>query len=177
MRKMERALWAALLLLNLSLLSFAQDATGKVVGVVTDSSGAVLPNAQVTVTNTATNINQQVTTNKDGFYQAIHLPPGDYKVTVVQPGFEQSTVASKTALQINQTLRVDVQLQVGKISDSVTVESSTSQVGNGKFHHWCNCNRSGYLRTASQWQKLAGLNRYAAGRERHQPGYYRSWYV
>ncbi len=128
MRKMERALWAALLLLNLSLLSFAQDATGKVVGVVTDSSGAVLPNAQVTVTNTATNINQQVTTNKDGFYQAIHLPPGDYKVTVVQPGFEQSTVASKTALQINQTLRVDVQLQVGKISDSVTVESSTSQV-------------------------------------------------
>ena len=106
----------------------AQDATGKITGIVTDASGAVIPDAEVTVTNSATNIAREIKTNKDGFYQALQLPIGLYRVAVSASGFERKTVSSRTALQINETLRIDVELNVGKLSDSVTVESSTSQV-------------------------------------------------
>src|SRR5947209_14104429 len=78
-----------------------QDATGKITGTVTDSSGAVVPNAKVTVTNTATNIAHTTVSSTEGTYQALQLPLGLYKVPVDTPGFEQTTVQSKTALQIN----------------------------------------------------------------------------
>ncbi len=117
----------ALLTTNLCLLP-AQDATGKITGIITDSSGAVIPNANVKVSNSATNVSQDVTTNKEGFYQALQLPIGLYRVTVVAPGFETTTIESKTRLQINETLRIDATLQVGKVSNAVTVESNTSQV-------------------------------------------------
>ncbi len=107
---------------------WAQDTTGKITGVVTDSSGAVIPNASVTVTNIATNVTKQATTDNSGLYQAIQLPIGLYRVTVAAPGFEQTTIQSKTALQINETLRIDVTLNIGKISNTVTVESAGSQV-------------------------------------------------
>ncbi|MDQ2711425.1 MAG: TonB-dependent receptor, partial [Acidobacteriota bacterium] len=128
MLQTRRLLAAFAFLLVASLPGFAQDASGKITGIVTDQTGATVPDAQVTVTNSATNIAQQVTTNKDGFYQALQLPIGLYRVTVAVPGFEKTTIDSKTALQINQTLRIDVKLQIGKVSDTVTVESATSQV-------------------------------------------------
>lgn len=107
---------------------WGQGTTGKITGVVTDSSGAVIPNANVAITNLATNINHQTVTDASGVYQVVQLPIGSYKVTVTAPGFEQTTVESKTALQINETLRVDVQLQLGKVSGEITVESVASQV-------------------------------------------------
>ncbi len=128
MIKIGRAFAALALLFSVSSVSPAQDATGKITGIVTDASGAIIPNAQVTVRNTATNVSQELTTNKDGFYQALQLPIGLYRVTVVAPGFDQTTIDSKTALQINETLRIDVKLDVGKVSNAVTVESNTSQV-------------------------------------------------
>ncbi len=106
----------------------AQGTTGKITGVVTDPTGAVVPNAAVTVTNVATNISHPTTTNASGLYQVLQLPIGMYRVTAQAPGFEQTTIASKTSLEINQTLRIDVQLQVGKVSGAVTVESNATQV-------------------------------------------------
>lgn len=124
-----RRVVVAFALLTSSLSSLrAQDATGKISGIVTDATGAVISDATVTVTNVATNVSQELTTNKDGFYQALQLPIGLYRVTVTAPGFERTTIASKTSLQINETLRIDVKLEIGKISDSVTVESNVSQV-------------------------------------------------
>ncbi len=82
MLQTRRLLAAFAFLLVASLPGSAQDASGKITGIVTDQTGATVPNAQVTVTNTATNINQQITTNKDGFYQALQLPIGLYRVTV-----------------------------------------------------------------------------------------------
>lgn len=117
----------ALLISNICFLP-AQDATGKITGTVTDASGAVIPDAKVTVTNTATNVTKDLTTNKDGVYQGLQLPIGFYRVTVAAQGFQQTTIESKTALQINETLRVDVKLEIGKLSDTVTVESNASQV-------------------------------------------------
>src|SRR6185437_11340570 len=106
----------------------AQDTTGKITGVVTDATGAIVPNATVTVTNAATNISHSTTTNAAGLYQVLQLPIGLYRVTAQAPGFAQTTIASKTALEINQTLRIDVQLQLGKVSGEVTVEANASQV-------------------------------------------------
>lgn len=107
---------------------FAQDATGKITGVVTDATGAVVPNAKVTVTKTSTNISHETQTDSAGVYQVLQLPIGMYKVTVNAPGFEEITVDSKTALEINQTLRIDVRMQLGRVTGEVTVESQASQV-------------------------------------------------
>jgi outer membrane receptor protein involved in Fe transport len=106
----------------------AQDATGKITGVVTDPSGAVVANATVTVTNRATNFSKVVKTDAAGLYQALLLPIGGYKVTASAPGFETVTVVTLNPLEINQTMRVDIQLPVGKLSDTVVVESTASLV-------------------------------------------------
>ncbi|HTQ56621.1 MAG TPA: TonB-dependent receptor [Bryobacteraceae bacterium] len=106
----------------------AQDATGKITGVVTDPSGAVVANASVTVTNRATNFSKQTLSDTSGFYQALLLPIGPYKVTASAPGFETVTVVPQNSLEINQTMRVDIQLQVGKLTDTVEVESNASLV-------------------------------------------------
>ncbi|MBV8832957.1 MAG: TonB-dependent receptor [Acidobacteriaceae bacterium] len=112
----------------LSIPTFGQDATGKITGIVTDPAGAVVPNTRVVVTNTATNVSHEATSDQAGFYQVVQLPIGLYRVTAQAQGFEQVTVESKTALEINQTLRIDVHLQIGTVSNTVIVESSASQV-------------------------------------------------
>ncbi len=106
----------------------AQDATGKISGVVTDPSGAVVANANVTVTNLETNFRKEAKTDSSGFYQALLLPIGKYKITAGATGFEKVTMVPQNALEINQTMRVDVQLPVGKLSDTVVVESTASMV-------------------------------------------------
>ncbi len=107
---------------------FAQDVTGKITGTVTDPSGAIVANAKVVVTNKATGIAHETTSNSSGVYQVLQLPIGRYKVSAEAPGFQQVTIDSETPLEINQTLRIDVNLQVGRISSAVTVESRPSQV-------------------------------------------------
>ncbi len=119
---------AVILCLTLGWSLFAQDTTGKITGIVTDPSGAVIPNAKITVTNKATGISHDATSDQSGFYQVLQLPIGLYQVTAQAPGFAQVTVDSKTPLEINQTLRIDVQLQVGKISSAIEVSSSATMV-------------------------------------------------
>ncbi len=106
----------------------AQDTTGKITGTVTDPSGAIVPNAKITVTNTATGISHDATTDQSGSYQVLQLPIGLYRVRAEAPGFQVTTVDSKTALEINQTLRIDVKLEVGQVSSAVQVESNASMV-------------------------------------------------
>ncbi len=116
----------AAVLLALSLQ--AQDTTGKITGVITDPAGAVVPNVKVTITNLSTNSKHETLSNQAGVYQVLQLPIGSYEVTAVAPGFELVTVRPQTALEINQTLRVDVQLQLGKVGSEITVESNVTQV-------------------------------------------------
>ena len=105
----------------------AQDATGTVAGVVTDPAGAVVQNAKVAVTNVGTKITKDTLTDNRGFYQVSHLPIGNYQVTVESTGFAKET-SSPSALDINQTLRVDLKLQIGTVSNTVTVDSQASTV-------------------------------------------------
>ena len=105
----------------------AQDATGTIAGVIADPTGAVIQQAKVTVTNVGTTTAKETYTDKSGFYQVPHLPIGSYEVTVEAPGFSKQT-SSSSSLDINQTLRIDFKLQIGRVSDVVNVESQESTV-------------------------------------------------
>ncbi|HUA58050.1 MAG TPA: TonB-dependent receptor, partial [Verrucomicrobiae bacterium] len=106
----------------------AQNATGKIAGNVVDPTGAVIASAKVTVTNIATQISKQTSTDKDGFYQVAELPIGRYEVAAEAPGFARVVVQPKNSLEINQTLRVDLNLEVGNVKDTITIEAAASAV-------------------------------------------------
>ena len=107
--------------------AMAQNSTGRVLGVVTDSQGLFLAGAKVTVTNTATNAHWEVVTGSDGAYQVLNLPIGVYSVTVEQRGFKKA-VTTPQELTINQSLRIDVSLKVGTINEVIDVKSESAMV-------------------------------------------------
>ena len=100
----------------------AQTVTGSVTGTVTDTTGAVIPKAQVTVTNTATGVSTAATTNDSGTYNVRFLPIGPYTVNLSAPGFQTQSIPA-FALEINQTAKVDGKLNAG--GDSTQVDVST----------------------------------------------------
>ncbi len=123
MMKRIVALAAALLLLFFAPSSgVAQTSFGTITGVLRDSSGAVLPDAAVTATNDNTGQSRQATTDSSGNYAIPSLLPSVYTVSAELKGFKKG-VASKVNLEVNQTLRVDITLQVGEISQTVEVEA------------------------------------------------------
>lgn len=105
----------------------AQAGAGSLSGVVTDPSGAVIPDAQVTITNQATGASWKEATNKEGFYSQEGLAVGVYKVEVGKEGFRQSIIQG---LQIDpgQRRASNVVLQVGSASTQVTVSANAEQV-------------------------------------------------
>src|SRR5271166_5589158 len=117
----------ALLAVMVPVLSRAQDATARITGTITDSTGAVIPGVQVTVTNTATQTARQATTDHDGGYQVLALPIGTYKVTATRDGF-RTVVSTEYKLLINQALRVDFKMQVGTASEKVEVGAEAAPV-------------------------------------------------
>ncbi len=111
--------------------AWAQDATGKIAGNITDASGAGVPRAKIVVTNLETNIQKQAVTNDQGFYQVLQLPIGHYEVSAEAQGFSKSVSRPVNPLEINQTLRVDLSLEVGAASISVTVEGQAGNIETG----------------------------------------------
>ena len=106
----------------------AQEITGTILGTVTDSSGAVVPHAKVTVVNTDRNAVQRTTqTDNNGYYAAPLLPIGRYAVTVAAPGFKSF---SKTGIELNVSdrLSVNAALQPGSVQEMVSVEADALQV-------------------------------------------------
>lgn len=98
----------------------AQEFRATVNGRVTDPTGAAIPNATVTVRNTATNENVVVTTNGEGNYTVPFLRPGVYNITVEAPGFKKFT-RDQQPLQVSQVATINVQLEVGAATETVTV--------------------------------------------------------
>ena len=113
--------------LLLALGAVAQIQNGQFDGAVTDPSGAAIPNAKVTVTNTGTNLAVVVTTNQSGNYSAKELPIGSYKVTVEATGFKTQT---NTNLIVNAGVisRVDFKMQLGQVTDIVEVSGEQTTV-------------------------------------------------
>lgn len=107
--------------------ALAQDATGRVIGTVIDQQGAAVPAAEVTVTNTDTKQSATTTTREDGTFEVVHLPIGLYRVEVEHAGFNK-VATQPNRLEINQSLRFDVVLTLGAITQTVTVEAQTTRV-------------------------------------------------
>jgi hypothetical protein len=99
---------------------------GTIQGVVTDDSGAVIPGAQVVVKNDATGVAVSRSTNEVGFYSAPGLNPGSYSVTASSEGFSTAQ-RTNISLEVAQTLRLDIQLNVGQLTETVEV-SATAQL-------------------------------------------------
>ena len=115
-----------LLLALVSTIAYAQE-TASIVGTVTDPTGAAVPSAKITITNTQTGIVRNTTTNDTGNYAARELPIGRYDVQVEVPGFKAFKTTGIT-LNVNDTVRADATLQVGQPQESVTVEANAVQV-------------------------------------------------
>jgi len=106
-------------------VALAQVETARVIGTVKDQSGAVVPGAAVTFTNTATGISLKTATRSDGSYESAPLRIGTYTVSVETPGFKR-IVREGIVLQIQQTAVVDFALQVGQVSQEVTVTAAAA---------------------------------------------------
>ena len=100
---------------------------GSISGLVTDPSGAVIAGAEVVALNTATGIKQTVKTDTAGFYSFPSLPIGPYEIDVRQTGFKEFR-ATGLVIDANTALRVDATLQVGTVTQEVSVSATAVQV-------------------------------------------------
>ena len=105
----------------------AQSNAADLQGFVKDASGAVIPNASVTARNPLTNVSRTTTTNDEGLYRIVNLPPGDYEITVEAPNFKKA-VLTKVTITVGQRADVDVALETGQISESVTISNATAEI-------------------------------------------------
>lgn len=119
-----RLLPVALIVAGCCLAAAAQETRGTILGNVTDSSGAVVPAAQVTITNLDTNTVTRVTTNAAGLYEAPLLLPGSYEIAAEASGFRK-LVRRGIVLNVGARLEINLPLQVGQVVDQVTVTAES----------------------------------------------------
>ena len=122
--KWKSAFAVAILLIGLSLLSsaplFSQGSTGRILGTVTDQTGGAVAGAAVIVTDTARGTSRNLTTDDAGEYNAPSLTPSTYKVHVEAKGFK-AIDRQNVILEVNGNIRVDIQLQPGDVTQTITV--------------------------------------------------------
>ena len=114
----------ALLAFGLAVSGHAQT-LGEITGLVTDASGAVIPEARITVTNTNTNAARTTVTNAAGVYSVPSLIPGIYSVRAEANGF-QSVVRAGIELQVQQAARLNFEMPVGQVTEAIEVTGSAS---------------------------------------------------
>ena len=116
-----------LLLLAAALPAFAQTVTGAIRGTITDSSGAIVPGANVVAVNEATSVKTTAKSNGSGEYSIRFLQIGKYRLDVDAPGFTKSTYGP-FSLEIDQTAKIDVALAVGSASTTVSVSDQLQPI-------------------------------------------------
>ncbi len=99
----------------------AQEFRGSIVGRVSDVNGALVPGAQVKLTNPATNISTVTKTDEAGNYSLLYVPAGQYNVSVEAKGFKGLVLRQPVEVRVGDKLSLDFVLQVGEVSESVTV--------------------------------------------------------
>jgi hypothetical protein len=107
--------------------AFAQSINGLITGTVTDSSGALVPNAQVSATKNGTSLIRSTTTAAGGTYVLPELPPGHYKLTVTHTGFS-SVSRENVVLPVNQSVTLDFRLAMGPTSYTIDVSGTKPQL-------------------------------------------------
>jgi hypothetical protein len=108
-------------------LAIGQVSTGSIVGTVVDSSGQIVPGAQVSIRNVDRNTSTSAVTDDNGAYSALFLVPGTYEVQVGLQGFK-TWRRSGLVLQVNDRLRIDAALEVGGLEETTTVQASAPVV-------------------------------------------------
>ncbi|MBK9168184.1 MAG: TonB-dependent receptor [Bryobacterales bacterium] len=125
------ATWRVILgvaaLATLTFVSNAQIYYGTLRGTITDSSGAVHPGVEVTITEVTTNLSSKAVSNEVGNYVFPNVVPGRYRVAAEQEGFKRFLVEG-VELAATQDFRVDIRMEVGNVTESVTVEGSAQLV-------------------------------------------------
>src|SRR5579872_395738 len=116
--------------------AFAQSDRGTITGTVSDPAGAVVANAPIQAKNVGTGVEYSSATSTTGNYTLPQLPPGSYQLTVTVPGFKKYSRSGLT-VEVAQTLRVDISLEVGSAAESVTVTESASllRTESGELSH------------------------------------------
>ena len=125
--KFKHLLIVFCLLISASGISVAQAVKGTLLGTITDSSGATAANAAVTITETRTNISATTTTNADGNYTFANLKDGVYRVEATLKGFKK-VVRENVIVDVNTTVRADLALPVGEVTDTVTIEATSAPI-------------------------------------------------
>ncbi len=105
----------------------AQSNAADLQGTIRDATKAVVTNATVTARNPATNFTRTTTTNDEGFYRLINLPPGDYEITVEAASFKKLVLPTVT-VTVGQTAEVNAELQPGELTETVVVSDATSEI-------------------------------------------------
>jgi Carboxypeptidase regulatory-like domain/TonB-dependent Receptor Plug Domain len=121
---------ASLLLLSIGLIVgvHAQSSTtGSITGTVRDPQGAAVPKAEITIVEDKTSASRTVTANDDGFYNVPSLPAGLYTISTSPAGFKK-TVATGVDLHVNENKTVNLDVQVGQVTETVTVTSESTPV-------------------------------------------------
>lgn len=125
---LSRRIRLALVTLGLAATAaFGQQTTATVTGQVTDPSGSIVTGAQVTLTNTDTNTSGSTTTGSSGNYVLTLLRPGPYTLLVTSVGFQEYSQAG-IVLEINQTMKIDVALTIGQVTQKTEVTGEPSVI-------------------------------------------------
>ena len=124
---MNRLLRLAIVCVLTSSFLLAQLNRGSLTGTVTDSTGSVIPNAKLTIRNNATGAQYEAVTNENGQYNAANLPTGQYVIAFESPNFKRAE-RKGIDLGVTQVLRVDATLEIGSVTDSVSVTAETPRL-------------------------------------------------
>ena len=100
-----------------------QITTGTIQGTIVDANGAAVPGAEVEVKNVDTNFSRTTTSDEDGRFSALQLPPGRYTVTITKTGFA-TTVVEKADVTVGQALNIPVSVKVSSVQETVTITAS-----------------------------------------------------
>jgi len=124
LRRPWTAGWVVVLCLFVCPSTWAQTTYGSITGSVVDPSGAIVPDAKVTLTNMGTKETRTQQSLADGLYQFVNLIPGTYRLDVEKEGF-QHTIRPDIVVDVQQTVRIDVRMQLGAVAQEVTVAAQT----------------------------------------------------
>src|SRR5512133_308443 len=104
--------------------SNAQTFYGSVVGIVSDASGGAMPHAAVTLVNTGTADRRAMVTDETGKFEFVNLVPGQYRLEVEMTGFRRA-VRDQIAVEVQNTVRLEIGMQVGEVTQTVEVTGQT----------------------------------------------------
>src|SRR6201998_4330970 len=122
-----RSLFLICLLIGFASIAFAQAGRGSISGLVTDTSGAIIPGAKVVAQSQATDLKLSTMSTASGLYSFVSLAPGEYQVTASAKGFE-TLIEKNITVSVDQVSTINLTLKVGSVSEVVTVNGATELV-------------------------------------------------